>query len=165
MLTSCDAFENFPPFGPLFQPLRIPGAIPVALAPARLPAVQRAVLGTLAKRPVAPEAAASYLLPALTDGGVRRDLRKVIAGLDKRHTLAAAEKLPGFDRPAVIAFSREDRFFPARHAERLAALLPGARLEWIEDARTFSPEDRPDRVAELVRSLAGARVSGAAAAR
>ena len=44
-------------------------------------------------------------------------------------------------------------------------MLPNARLEWIEDALTFSPEDRPDRVAEIGRSLAGARVSEAAAAR
>ncbi len=45
---------------------------------------------------------------------------------------------------------KEDRFFPTRHAEELAAILPGARLEWIEDSYTFSPEDQPDRLAELL---------------
>ncbi|MGH2783445.1 MAG: alpha/beta fold hydrolase [Thermoleophilaceae bacterium] len=43
-----------------------------------------------------------------------------------------------------------DRFFPLEHGERLAELIPGARLEWIEGARTFSPEDRPERLAELI---------------
>ena len=61
-----------------------------------------------------------------------------------------------FDRPALIAWSREDRFFPQRHAERLAELLPQGRLEWIDDARTFSPEDQPARVAELVASVSAA---------
>ena len=40
--------------------------------------------------------------------------------------------------------------------ERLALALPDARLEWIEDAFSFSPEDRPDRVAELVAEFARA---------
>ena len=74
---------------------------------------------------------------------MRRDLARFFAGLDPRHTLEAAERLPAFDRPALIAWSREDRFFPRSHAERLAELLPQGRLEWIDDARTFSPEDQP----------------------
>jgi pimeloyl-ACP methyl ester carboxylesterase len=115
--------------------------------------VQRAFYGTLAKRPVEPEALESYALPALEHAGVRRDLARFFAGLDKRYTLEAAERLPAFDRPALIAWSREDRFFPRSHAERLAQLLPQGRLEWIGDSRTFSPEDRPGRVAELVASL------------
>jgi pimeloyl-ACP methyl ester carboxylesterase len=53
----------------------------------------------------------------------------------------------------VIAWSREDRFFPSDHGERLAALLPQGRHEWIEDARTFSPEDQPARVAQLVATV------------
>ena len=112
--------------------------------------MQRAIFGALAKRPVEPEVLDSYALPAVTSGDVRRDLARFMAGLDKRHTLEAAERLPAFDKPAVIAWSREDRFFPSDHGERLAELLPQGRLEWIEDSRTFSPEDQPARVAELV---------------
>jgi pimeloyl-ACP methyl ester carboxylesterase len=52
-----------------------------------------------------------------------------------------------------VAWSRDDLFFPAAYGERLAELLPQGRLEWIDDARTFSPEDRPELVAELVASL------------
>jgi pimeloyl-ACP methyl ester carboxylesterase len=56
----------------------------------------------------------------------------------------------------VLAWSREDRFFLADHAERLAELLPQGRVEWIDDARTFSPEDQPARVAELVAGVSAA---------
>ena len=154
-LTSCDAFDNFPPklMKPIMPLLSHAAPLRATLAPARARAVQRAIFGALAKRPVEPEVLDSYAFPAVTSADVRRDLARFMAGLDKRHTLEAAERLPAFDKPAVIAWSREDRFFPADHGERLAELLPQGRLEWIEDSRTFSPEDQPARVAELVASL------------
>ena len=92
----------------------------------------------------------------LTRREIRRDVRGVLGGLDPAHTLDAATKLTSWDKPALIAWSAEDRFFPREHGERLAKLIPGARLEFIEGARTFSPEDRPDRLAELVRDFARA---------
>ena len=155
VLTSCDAFDNFPPklMKPIMPLLSHAALLRATLAPARARAVQRAIFGALAKRPVEPEVLDSYALPAVTSGDVRRDLARFMAGLDKRHTLEAAERLPAFDKPAMIAWSREDRFFPSDHGERLAELLPQGRLEWIEDSRTFSPEDQPARVAELVASL------------
>ena len=155
VLTSCDAFDNFPPklMKPIMPLLSHAALLRATLAPARARAVQRAIFGALAKRPVEPEVLDSYALPAVTSADVRRDLARFMAGLDKRHTLEAAERLPAFDKPAVIAWSREDRFFPSDHGERLAELLPQGRLEWIEDSRTFSPEDQPARVAELVASL------------
>ena len=155
VLTSCDAFDNFPPklMRPIMPLLSHAALLRPTLAPARARAVQRAIFGALAKRPVEREVLDSYALPAVTSADVRRDLARFMAGLDSRHTLEAAERLPAFDKPAVIAWSREDRFFPAEHGERLAELLPQGRLEWIEDSRTFSAEDQPGRVAELVASL------------
>jgi pimeloyl-ACP methyl ester carboxylesterase len=90
----------------------------------------------------------SYVLPPLTDKQVGADFARFMRGLDGRHTMAAIEKLRSFDRPVLIAWSRDDKFFHA--GERLASDIPGARLEWIEDARTFSMEDQPARVAELI---------------
>ena len=63
----------------------------------------------------------------LGDKRLRADLNKVIRGVDKRYTNEAADKLGGFDRPALIAWSREDKFFKPEHAERLARDLPNAR--------------------------------------
>jgi pimeloyl-ACP methyl ester carboxylesterase len=156
VLTSCDAFDNFPP--PLFRwvlaPARIPGAIPVAYGGLRARRLRRLPIayGWLSNEAPEPEADDSYVLPVLTNGGVRRDLRKLLAGLDPRHTLDAAAKLAAFDKPVLIAWSANDRFFPPAHAERLAKLIPDARLEWVEGARTFSPEDAPERLAELIAS-------------
>jgi pimeloyl-ACP methyl ester carboxylesterase len=73
--------------------------------------------------------------------------------MDERHTLQAAERFGKFDRPALIAWSREDRFFPRRHAERLAEALPNARLAWIDDAYTLVSEDQPERLAELIAAF------------
>ena len=158
LLTSCDAFDNFPPkvMQPTVPIIVLPGAIPVLFAPLRLAAVRRRMVTLIraAKRPVEQQTADSYALPSLRSRTVRRDTRKLMRGVDKRHTLEAAERLPTFDRPVLIAWSREDKFFPTTDAQRLAELLPQARLEWIDDSYTFSPEDRPERVAELVAELA-----------
>jgi pimeloyl-ACP methyl ester carboxylesterase len=157
VLTSSDAFDNFPPrfFRILFAPARIPGVIPVAFGPLRLRPLRRLPIayGWLSKEKIDRQAEDSYVLPMLTRGEIRRDVRRVLAGLDPKYTLDAAARLTGFDKPVLIAWSADDRFFPTEHAERLAKLLPDARLEWIEDARTFSPEDRPERLAELISAF------------
>ena len=154
VLTSCDAFENFPPklFRYVLAPARVPGAIPVAFAGLRVRRLRRLPIayGWLSNEPPEPEAEDSYVLPVLTRGDIRRDVRKLLAGLDPRHTLDAAAKLTGFEKPVLIAWSAGDRFFPPAHAERLARLIPDARLEWIEGARTFSAEDAPERLASLI---------------
>ena len=157
VLTSCDYRDNFPP--PMFNyfkpAARIPGAMALLLAPMRLRAPRRLPIafGWLAKRPIDRPAEDSYVLPALSSSAVRADLKRAIRGLDKRYTNEAADRLGGFDRPALIAWSREDRFFKPEHAERLARDLPRARLEWIEDSRTFSAEDQPARLAELIKGF------------
>ena len=51
---------------------------------------------------------------------------RLLGGLDPRHTLEAAQQLRSFDRPVLLAWSKEDHFFPPEHAERLAALVPDA---------------------------------------
>lgn len=158
VLTSCDAFDNFPPkaIRPVLPLMGLPGVLVAAFTPLRIPALRRRatkVMG-LTRRPIdSPEAGDSYTFPALKNGGVRRDIRKTMRGMDNRYTLEAAEQLARFDRPALIAFSRGDRFFPAEHAERLAAILPNSRLEWIEDSLTLSPEDQPGQLAELIASF------------
>jgi pimeloyl-ACP methyl ester carboxylesterase len=161
VLTSCDAFDNFPPrfFRIVLAPARVPGAIPTLFRGLQLRPLRRLPIayGWLSNEPIEREAEDSYVLPVLTRGPIRRDVRKVLAGLDPSYTLDAAIKLAGWDRPTLIAWSEKDRFFPTEHAERLATLIPDARLEWIEGARTFSPEDAPERLAGLVGNfVAGA---------
>ena len=57
-------------------------------------------------------------------------------------------------RPVLLAWASEDRVFPVGDAERLLADLPQGHLELIEDSYTFTPEDQPGRLAELVAAFA-----------
>jgi len=76
---------------------------------------------------------------------------------------AAAERLRGFGRPVLLAWAREDRFFPVKLAERLLERLPDGRLELIDDSYTFVPIDQPEQLAELIGEFV--RDAHAAAAR
>jgi pimeloyl-ACP methyl ester carboxylesterase len=167
VLTSCDAFESFPPrfFRIVLAPARIPGMIPIAFGGLRLRPLRRLPIayGWLTIGPIDRDAEDSYVLPVLTRGGIRRDVRKLLGGLDPTYTLDAAAKLASWDRPALIAWSEKDRFFPTEHAERLAKVIPNARLEWIAGARTFAMEDQPERVAELIGGFMRERVGAPAA--
>jgi pimeloyl-ACP methyl ester carboxylesterase len=158
VLINCDAFEHFPPpaFALVVKALaRVPGALVVLADLGRLRAVRR---GTMAIAPLTIQPLPDDLLKAwvtpLRKHGVRHDLRAVLRHIDPSHTLDAAQRLTGFDRPALIVWGTRDKFFPISDAERLVAVLPDARLEKVDDARTFVQLDRPERVAELVGSFA-----------
>ncbi len=154
VLTPCDAFTNFlpPTFRSLQWAARVPGLVTVALQGLRLRWVRNLpiVLGGLTKQPIDDQVVKAWVRPFLTDRGVRRDTRKVLRGISSRYTVAAARKLSSFDRPALIAWVREDRFFPFAHGQRLADLIPNGRLELIEDSYTFVSEDQPAALAELI---------------
>jgi pimeloyl-ACP methyl ester carboxylesterase len=154
VLITCDAFDNFPPTAakPLVWFAQLPGAARMAGLLGRSRRIQRSPLmfGLLCKRPMEPEIVRSYLAPSVTHPDVRRDAKRALRGLAPRYTEAAARKLPYFDRPALVVWNPEDRFFPLEHAHRLAELLPDSRLELIDDSYTFVPEDQPERLAELI---------------
>jgi len=56
-----------------------------------------------------------------------------MAGVDPRDTIAVAAALRSFDRPTLVIWAAEDRFFKQRFAERLAPDIPGARIERIDE--------------------------------
>jgi pimeloyl-ACP methyl ester carboxylesterase len=154
VLTSCDAFDNFPPgiFKYVLAPAMIPGAVPILFAPLRLRGPRRLPIafGWVTKRPIDREAEDSYVYAALTNRGAQRDVRKLLRAANKKVTLEAAERLRDFRKPALIAWSREDKLFPPAHAERLAEILPEGRVEWIHDSYAFSPEDQPGKLADVI---------------
>ena len=156
VLTSCDAFDNFPPklFRGLIAASKIPGALVLFGQAFRLKPLWRTPLGFgwLAKRPIDENVLASWFAPGRR-ADIRHDARKTLASVNPKILMRAAEKLRDFDRPVLLAWAAEDKLMPVEHAHRLAAILPDARVELISDSYTFTPEDRPDALADLIKSF------------
>ena len=165
VLTPCDTYDNFLP--PFFRPLqyaaKVPGLLTGAVQGTRLRAIRHGPLGfglLIKRRPIDPELTDGWVRPFLSDRGVRRDATAFLKAISPRYTIEAAEKLRGFERPTLIAWAPEDRFFKFDHAQRLAQEIPDCRLERIEDSKTFVSIDQPARVAELISDFIGAGAGG-----
>ena len=164
VLTSCDAFEHFPP--PILKPFiaaaKLPATFLAAAQPLRTKFGRKRAYGALAHADI-DGLVVEWLKPALTDKRVREDLRRFTASLKRESTVRAGERLPQFSKPALVAWSADDAFFPLEDGRRLAAAVPDARFEVIEGARTFSMIDKPDALAELIAGFVGAGAVGRAA--
>jgi pimeloyl-ACP methyl ester carboxylesterase len=159
VLVSCDAFDNFPP-GLTGKTLVLTGKLSPALfglfmQQMRLRPLRRLPLafGRLTKRGDA--ATARWVKPVLKQREIRRDtvrvLREIAAQPDL--LLEAAERLPNFERPALVVWASEDRVMPPEHGRRLAELLPRGRLVEIPDSYTLIPLDQPARLAEAIQEF------------
>ncbi len=158
-LVSCDAFDNFPP-GLTGKTLVLTGKLPPAvfgifMQQMRIKPLRRLPLafGRLTMRGDA--ATARWLEPVLEQREIRRDTVRVLRAIaaDRRLLLDAAERLPGFDRPALVVWATGDRVMPPEHGRRLAALLPQGRLVEIADSYTLIPLDQPARLARAIRDF------------
>jgi pimeloyl-ACP methyl ester carboxylesterase len=158
VLTNCDTHENFPPgiFKAMPPIAALPGGMAVLAAPFRVGALARAAFKPFSKNPIPPELIASWMAPGLHDPGVKRDAKKVTAGMNKRYTLEAAETLRGSQLPILLAWAPGDRFFPLKYAQRLAGEAGNARIVEIPDAKTFVPLDQPQLLADEIASFAAA---------
>jgi pimeloyl-ACP methyl ester carboxylesterase len=156
VLTNCDTHENFPPgvFKAMPPIAAMPGGMTVLAAPFRIGAVARTAFRPFARTQIPPELIASWMEPGMKSPGVRRDLKKVTVGMNKRHTLAAAERLRGSELPILLTWAPEDRFFPIKYAQRLAGEAGNARIVEIPDSKTFVPLDQPGRLADEIATFA-----------
>jgi len=113
--------------------------------------------GLLIKRPIEDQVSDTYALPSLRSREVLRDVAKVMSSASSVPLHTAARKLIAeFSRPVRFAWSPEDRVFPIAHAERYAAALPNGEVGTIDDAYSFTSEDQPLRLAELIDGWARA---------
>jgi pimeloyl-ACP methyl ester carboxylesterase len=170
VITSCEAFDNFPPGLPgrtIGLIAKLPGGIAFAMQQLRVKALRRLPLtwGWMSKRPVPHEVMDAWFEPATTQAAIRRDLRAYVTSLlPKAELIAATERLREFDKPALVAWASEDRVMPPEHGRRLAELLPQGRLVEIPDSFTMIPEDQPallaDAMREFLQQTDGARPTG-----
>lgn len=155
VLTNCDTHENFPP-GPFkaMPPIaKLPGGMTLLSAPFRVPALARRAFRPFTRDPLPPELIASWMAPATSDRSIFRDLKKVTAGMNKRYTEEAAEKLSASGLPLLLAWAPTDKVFPLKYAERLAGEVEGAKIVEIPDSRTFVPIDQPQRLADEIAAF------------
>jgi haloalkane dehalogenase len=65
--------------------------------------------------------------------------------------LAVRDALARWEKPALVLFGDSDPIFPPAHADRMAALIPGAGLaELVAGASHLLQEDRGEEVAERI---------------
>jgi pimeloyl-ACP methyl ester carboxylesterase len=159
VLTSCDAFQKFPPAPQLYlKPaarLRVLGAV-ARLVQFRWAQRTPTAYGWTTRRPIDPEIMRSYTGPIGRDRGVRHDLERLLLAVSTDYTYEAAQALPSFDKPALVVWAADDKLFPREHGRRLAELLPQGRFELVEDSRTFIPEEQPGRLVALIREFLAA---------
>jgi pimeloyl-ACP methyl ester carboxylesterase len=155
VLTTCQAFELFPPslFVYLRWAARVPPLLIVLAATMRLfPSLRRLPIafGRLAKHRLPDALLDAWTGAAWRDRGVRRDVSKFLRQQSPRWTLAAAEQLREFRGRALVLWTPENRVLPLALGERLAAVLPRARLALIPDAWVYVAKDQPDTVARHI---------------
>jgi pimeloyl-ACP methyl ester carboxylesterase len=165
VLTSCDAFEKFPPTPQRYlEPAaRVPGALRLVAWSVQFKVVQRTptAYGWTTRAPIDADVMRSFTDPIRTNAGVRRDLARLLRAVDTRYTYEAAESLRRFDKPALVVWAADDKLFPLEHGRRLAELLPQGRFTTIADSRTFIPVERPERLAAMVRDFVAEDLSAA----
>jgi pimeloyl-ACP methyl ester carboxylesterase len=155
VLTNCDTYENFPPgiFKAMPALAKLPGGMTLLSAPFRIGALARRAFKPFAKTKIPDQLIASWMAPALHDSGVKHDTTKVTAGMNKRYTLEAAERLSSSELPVLLTWAPGDKLFPISAAERLAKETPNARLVQIPNASTFVALDQPQLLADEIASF------------
>ena len=158
IITSCEAFENFPPGLPgrsISLAARFPGGLNALVQPLRCRVLRRLpfAFGWMAKRPVPHAIMDAWLRPMLTQKEIRRDLTRYLRACKKGDMLAAAELLRRFDRPALVIWAAEDRVMPPAYGRRFVELLPQGQLLEVADSYTLIPEDQPDVLARAIRQF------------
>lgn len=157
VLTSCDAFEKFPPTPQLYleYAARSRALMWLVAWTVRFKFVQRlpTAYGWTTRRAIDPAVMRSFTTPIRTIPGVRRDLARLLRAVDTRYMFEAADALPRFDKPALVLWAADDKLFPLEHGRRLAELMPQGRFETMPDTRTFIPEEQPERLAARVREF------------
>ncbi len=161
VLTSCETpHDEFPPspFDGLPAVAADPAQLRQLLGALEDPEVRKlpAAFGLLTKHPLDAAVSDSYALPCLRDDGVLHDTAKVMAGASTATVREAGARLvESWQRPALLAWSREDPVFPLEHARRYAAELPRAELVEFDDSYSFTPEDQPAALAAAIAAFAG----------
>jgi pimeloyl-ACP methyl ester carboxylesterase len=120
------------------------------LPPALHEALVRAYVSSASHRGLHPATLDRLVAPWCTDAG-RPAFYRQIEQNDQRFTDEIQGRYGDLDLPVLVCWGAQDTWIPAARGERLASLVPGARLRLIEGAGHLVQEDAP---AELTAALA-----------
>jgi pimeloyl-ACP methyl ester carboxylesterase len=70
----------------------------------------------------------------------------------------AREFLQDMGVPTLVVAAERDTFTPMTLAEEMAAAIPNAELEVIEEASHAAPVEQPDRIAERIEDFLSSRL-------
>ena len=93
-----------------------------------------------------------YVKPFASPGG-RDALVQHLQALDAAETEALTPRLATLVQPTALVWGAHDPFLPLGIGRRLQEAIPGATLDVIPDARHFTPEESPERVARAIGEL------------
>lgn len=156
VLASCETpADEFPPppFTALPQAAQSERALKSAMQGLRTHEgrMRPAAFGKLIKHPVEEKIFNTYALPAIEDDRILHDIAKAMRSASATHVRKAGEILTArFVGPVLFAWAADDPVFPLAHARAYAEKFADARVELIEDAFSFTAEDQPERLAQLI---------------
>ena len=73
--------------------------------------------------------------------------------LDSSETKAIEPRLKDIVAPTAIVWGAEDPFLPVSIGRRLHAEIRGSSLAVVPDVRHFTPEEAPEKVADVLSEL------------
>jgi pimeloyl-ACP methyl ester carboxylesterase len=163
VLTNCDGLDVFPPtpFKPVFALLKSERRAKFLAGQMRPRLLRHSWLGfgLLAKNLPA-DLTRSWIEPARTDAGVRRDAVKFLRAVKPDDLLDVSTRLDRFDRPVSIVWGAADRAFTTKLGKRIQQAFRDARFVPVPKSRTFVSLDAPAALAdEIVKIAAAAPVS------
>ncbi|HET6860956.1 MAG TPA: alpha/beta hydrolase [Streptomyces sp.] len=158
VLTSCEAFDNYPPGVPgklIGLACKVPGGVALLARTLALRPLRRLPvgLGALTKRPVPDEIVEGWLEPLRTDQAIRHDFRRYNNAVRRTELLEAVDGMRKFDKPALVVWGVDDRMMPRAHGRRLVDVLPRARLVEVEDSCTLIAQDQPAVLSAALREF------------
>ncbi len=158
VISSCEAFENYPPGLPgknVRMTAFVPGGVLLTMQAMRVRALRRLPIafGWMAKHPLPDELLDRWLEPLQRQRAVRRDFRKYVTSGRRRQMVEVCERLRAFERPTLVVWTPEDKVQRPEHGRRFAQLLPDARLVEIADSYTLIMRDQPQAFARAIREF------------
>lgn len=158
VVTSCEAFDHFPPGLPgrtAAAAARVPGALSLMTRALRFPLLRSSptVFGWMARSHIPRHITDAWVAPMRRDPRILRDLQRYLLSATAMEMQTATESLRAFTKPALVVWTPEDRVMDPTHGRRIAELLPSATYREISGSYTLVPEDRPDELAGAIREF------------